>query len=380
MKVLFFTQSLGRTGSEMMLYNLIRNANRGEFRMAVAAAAEGELLSRLPPDVPRSVYNRADATGLLRRAGRRAARALSGRAEEWLAGFAREYEGYVWYINSLVQPYVLRQARRFGVECVVHSHEMEHMLWEMEEEDARNLVEYPRLVVACSDASADVLRQLGRRGALEVCRETVALQDVVSSAEGARAVRRRLNVDDGTFLWAMSGSIDPNKNPIAFMDAAREMARRGRDAHFMWLGGGGRGYRPYVEGRSELLGLGGRVSWVGARRDDYYDHLNAADGFVLTSLRDSFPLVMIEAAALGKPIVSFNSGGVREFVRPGMGVVIDSWNTSDLCDALAAVMNGETPFDPAVARARAAEFDVRPQASRWEEIMRAHFGPARGGA
>jgi L-malate glycosyltransferase len=374
MKVLFFTQSLGRTGSEMMLYNLIRNSNRGEFKMAVAAAAEGELLSRLPPDVPRSTYVHAETPGLLRRVGRRAARSLSGRAEEWLAGYAREYEGYVWYLNSFIQPHVLRQARKFGVECVVHSHEMEHMLWNVEEEDARNIVEYPRLVVACSEASADVLRRLGRAGALEICPEAVELKDVAASDEGARAVRERLGVGERTFVWAMSGSIDPNKNPLAFLGAARALADMGLDAHFMWVGGGGKGYRPYVEGRAEHLGLGGRLSWVGARAGDYYDHLNAADGFVLTSFRDSFPLTMIEAAALGKPIVSFDSGGVKEFVRPGMGAVIDSWNTSDLAGAMAALMRGETPFDPSVARARAAEFDAPAQARRWEEIMRDYFG------
>jgi L-malate glycosyltransferase len=381
MKVLFFTQNLARTGSEMVLYNIIRNADRGEFRLAVAAGDEGELMSRLPPDIPRSLYSLTDTPSLLRRAGRRAARALRGRAaDEWLANFARGYEGYIWYINSIVQPDVLRQARKFGVECVVHSHEMEHMLWHLQEEDVRSVVIYPRLIIACSNSSAQVLRHLGRNHGLEVCYESVEVKDVASSAGRARAVRAELGVSEQTFVWAMSGSVDPNKNPLAFLEVARELLAKRLDVHFVWIGGGGKGYRPFVEGAVERLGLGGSVSLVGARTDDYYDYLNAADALVLTSLRDSFPLVMIEAAALGKPIVSFNSGGVREFVRPGMGAVIDSWNAADLAAAMAEVMTGETPFDQRAARARAEEFDAPVQVRRWEGIMRAYFGPRRPGA
>lgn len=380
MKILFFTQNLARIGSEVVIYNLIRNADRGVIKMAVAAGTEGELLSQLPPDVPHSTYARAETPGLLRRAARRASRVLAGGAEEWLAGYARDYPGYVWYVNGIIQPYVLRQARKFGVECVVHSHEMEHMLWNVQEEDVRNLVEYPRLVIACSNSSADVLRQLGRADDLEVCYGSVEVSDVVSSAERARAVRRSLNVGENTFVWAMSGSIDPNKNPHAFLELARELLGRGLDVHFIWLGGGGRGYRPFVEGRTELLRLGERVSWVGARVEDYYDYLNAADAFVLTSFRDSFPLVLVEAAALGKPIVSFNSGGVKEFVRPGMGAVTDSWNPSDLAELMSGLMRGEVEFDPRVARARAEEFDAPAQARRWEEVMLAYFGDGRRSA
>ncbi len=94
---------------------------------------------------------------------------------------------------------------------------------------------------------------------------------------------------------------------------------------------------------------------------------------MLTSFNDSFPIVLIEAAYLGKPIVSFNSGGVREFVREGMGAVVDSWNNSDLIAAMAAVMRGEASFDPRAAKSRALEFDIAAQGERWERVVREYL-------
>jgi glycosyltransferase involved in cell wall biosynthesis len=49
----------------------------------------------------------------------------------------------------------------------------------------------------------------------------------------------------------------------------------------------------------------------------------AADVFLLTAREDAFPLVCVEAAALGRPLVSFDSGGTDELIRAAdCGVVV----------------------------------------------------------
>jgi L-malate glycosyltransferase len=104
----------------------------------------------------------------------------------------------------------------------------------------------------------------------------------------------------------------------------------------------------------------------------YYDYLNLADGFVLTSREDPFPLVMIEAAWLGKPIVAFNSGGVSEFVQPGMGTVVNSMWPADLAAAMTDVMTGQTPIHLETLKSRAAQFDVNTFTESWLKL----FAPA----
>ncbi|MDX6443617.1 MAG: hypothetical protein QOH71_691 [Blastocatellia bacterium] len=359
----------------MAIYNLISNANRQEISTAVAVGMDGALLKQLPEGVPWTNYNAvkcprrsARLKGVLRRiVGKRQ------RRDEWLSEFTREYDDYIWYLNTVCQPHVLRQARKFGVPCVVHSHELEQMFVNLTEDEVFDLVNYPKLIIACSEAARSVMNMLGRKENLEVLYEAIDLKKIVTSPEASEAVREKLNISKSTFVWAMSGTLDPNKNPIQFIELAREMAERKLNAHFIWIGAGGTGYPLFVEGvfrsQTELENL----SWVGARTDDYYDYLNAADGFVLTSYRDSFPLTMLEAAALGKPIVSFDSGGVTEFVKPGMGVVIGSWDPADLTQAMIKVMTGEIPCDPNTSRTQAEKFDASIQARRWQEVMKSYF-------
>ncbi|HUP50652.1 MAG TPA: glycosyltransferase [Thermoanaerobaculia bacterium] len=55
----------------------------------------------------------------------------------------------------------------------------------------------------------------------------------------------------------------------------------------------------------------GAVVWTGFRRD-VGRRLSAADLFVLPTLRDAFPTVVLEAMAAGKPVVATAVGGIPE--------------------------------------------------------------------
>jgi glycosyltransferase involved in cell wall biosynthesis len=239
------------------------------------------------------------------------------------------------------------------------------------------MVDYPALVVAGSAAARDVFQMLGRKTDIEVCYENIDRRTVKWNEGRPHEIRRGLNVGENTFVWAMSGTLDPNKNPVRFVEIAADMLRQGLDAHFIWLGAGFSGYGRYAREKAEALGVGDKVTWLGERAgDDYYDHLKAADGLVLTSFKESFSIVSVEAAYLGKPVVSFDCGGIREIVGPEMGVIVESWNNSDIIAAMVGVMRGEVGFDPAVARDRVKEFDIEVQGPRWERVVSEHLARA----
>ena len=66
----------------------------------------------------------------------------------------------------------------------------------------------------------------------------------------------------------------------------------------------------------KVLRLEDNVTLLG-ERTDASDILAAADLFVLPSLWEGLPYVLVEAAALGKPIVATDIDGVREVIRSG---------------------------------------------------------------
>ena len=366
----------------MVLFNILCHADRQKLTMALAHRGSAPMADRLPPDVEVFDYLAQGNYyfGLARRAYHRL-RVKQDRAPDnlRLKRIHEQFKPDLWYINAITQPEVLRQARKYGIPCVLHSHELEPMFHYVSVEDLGTLIEYPRLIIACSEAVEQVYRRLGRRGAIEVCYGMIDVSRVKADEARTRALRQELGVSDGAFVWLMSGTLTPNKNPVLFVEILNELLQKGHNTHFIWLGGGESGYSQYAKAKAVDLGVAERIAWMGVRDEDYYDYFNAADGFVLTSKRDSFPLVLIEAAALGKPIVSLDSGGVREFVLSKMGkVVSDSHGGESLVEAMERVMMNDMVFDPSVSRERAREFDVSVRARTWERIMSSHFPTNNG--
>jgi len=125
---------------------------------------------------------------------------------------------------------------------------------------------------------------------------------------------------------------------------------------------------------SEHLGIRNRITWAGLlRNNDYYEYLNLTDAFVLTSSRESFSIVSLEALYLKKPIVSFDCGGIKEIVNDKLGYILNSWNTNEMVEVMIKVMDDHSWFDPDLARKTAETYAIENQIKEWEKIMLSYF-------
>lgn len=83
----------------------------------------------------------------------------------------------------------------------------------------------------------------------------------------------------------------------------------------LWIIGGGPERRRF-ESLAQRLGLGEKVVFLGPQANPY-PYIKKATVFVLTSLNEGFPNALLEAMAMGKPIVSTDcSSGPREILAP----------------------------------------------------------------
>ena len=74
--------------------------------------------------------------------------------------------------------------------------------------------------------------------------------------------------------------------------------------------------RPALERRARELGLGGRVRFLGAQsRERVLELFRAADALVLSSAWENFPHTVVEALAVGTPVLATTAGGVGEVVE-----------------------------------------------------------------
>lgn len=93
--------------------------------------------------------------------------------------------------------------------------------------------------------------------------------------------------------------------------------------------------RPRLESLAADLGVAERIRFLGALdRDQVADAMACADAFVLASRYETFGVVVIEALALGKPVIATRCGGPDSIVREEDGLLVPS----DDIDALAVAL------------------------------------------
>jgi glycosyltransferase involved in cell wall biosynthesis len=83
---------------------------------------------------------------------------------------------------------------------------------------------------------------------------------------------------------------------------------------------------------ASTLGAGERIRWSGhiAERATYLDHLAAADAFVFPSPAEGFPKVLLDAFAVGLPVLATPVGAVAELVEADLVEPILTPTTDDV--------------------------------------------------
>ncbi len=128
------------------------------------------------------------------------------------------------------------------------------------------------------------------------------------------------------------------------IDAAAELSRRGRPATLVLIGDGPE--RPRLEAQAKALHVDAR--FVG-RITAPERFLARADVVVLPSLSEGLSNAVMEAMAMGRPVVATAVGGTPELLD-GRGVLVPASNPTALADGIARVLN-----DPDLAASLGAE-------------------------
>ena len=135
---------------------------------------------------------------------------------------------------------------------------------------------------------------------------TVVIHNGVVLPRTAAAERR-----SGPYRLVTVGRLQAPKDPITLVRALAEVGRPGEAL----IAGDGPD-RPAVESEVRRLGLESVVRLAG-ELDDVGELLVAADLFVLSSRSEGLPLSILEAMAVGLPVVASSVGGVPELIVDG---------------------------------------------------------------
>ena len=121
---------------------------------------------------------------------------------------------------------------------------------------------------------------------------------------------------------------------------------------------------------AERLGVGSRVTWLGALgREAVRDEMRACDAFVLASRHESFGVVFAEAIACGKPVLGTRCGGPEDIVDETNGELVPVGDVPALAAALERFARRERTHDAAAIRSGfEARFSAVAVARRFGEL------------
>ncbi len=135
-------------------------------------------------------------------------------------------------------------------------------------------------------------------------------------------VRAALGLAPHHRVVAMAARLEARKGHVYLFQAVQRVLPRHPDLRVLILGDGD--LRPQLEWQVRSLGLSDVVRFLG-HRTDLARVLAACDISVLTSLWEGLPRVLVQSAAAGRPILTFDVEGAWEIVRDGRnGFIVPS--------------------------------------------------------
>jgi colanic acid/amylovoran biosynthesis glycosyltransferase len=134
------------------------------------------------------------------------------------------------------------------------------------------------------------------------------------------------------------GRLCVEKGQDTLVQAVAEVVKRGVPIHLELVGDGP--LRPRIEMLIQQHGLQQHVSLAGwASSATVFEKFRQARAMVLPSTSEGLPVVIMEALALGRPVVSTYIAGIPELVRDGQeGFLIPAGDTPTLVQALVRVL------------------------------------------
>lgn len=142
--------------------------------------------------------------------------------------------------------------------------------------------------------------------------------------------------DPPTILFV--GGLDERKNPLGFIEACGDLISR-HGWRFKLCGTGAKG-SPYLTVLETLAAKHTWIELVGWKsREELLSEMERASLLVLPTLEDNCPMVVLEAMAVGLPVIASKVGGVPDLISDGRtGMLFNPLDPNSMRSATARMM------------------------------------------
>ncbi len=231
------------------------------------------------------------------------------------------------YANTFSVGFILKFINPKGIRVITHVHEMVYTIRSFGDENNDAIKKYTHEYIAVSEAVKN-----GLVNTFDI--EDVKINTVYGflpkvalkfNKELSSQLRKLLNIPNEAFIIGGSGNASWGKGTDLFVQLAFKLIKKNPNFYFVWVGantGWLEEFYNQLHYDMDKLEISNKLIFTGSVTNPY-DYYNIFDAFALTSREDSFPLVCLENAAFGNPILCFDkAGGIKEFIYDNNGIVV----------------------------------------------------------
>ena len=192
--------------------------------------------------------------------------------------------------------------------------------------------------------------------------------DKYNKSDGVQK-RKEIEIDQHTFLVGVVARLSEQKGHTYLIDAVSEIIREFPKTKFLFIGDGP--LRSQLEDKVSSLQLKSVINFLGSR-SDVPELLNAIDLFVLPSLYEGLPNVVLEAMACHKAIVASAVDGTPEaIIHNESGLLVPPKNPNALAKSIMKIISSndlKSRLEIGARKRAEEEFSIKDQVKKFENL------------
>jgi len=160
-----------------------------------------------------------------------------------------------------------------------------------------------------------------------------------SERSGLNLMRKELNLKENSKMIGIVARLEPVKDHLTLLNAFKIVTEKIPGSILLIVGDGSQ--RIILKQKVAELKLNQNILFLGSR-GDIPNILSALDVFVLSSENEGLSLSLLEAMAMGKPVVATNAGGNPEIVTDGItGMLVPQKNPQKMAEAIVKILKNQ---------------------------------------
>jgi glycosyltransferase involved in cell wall biosynthesis len=320
-KILFITNDGSRTGAPILLFNFIKwlvNNKSEDFEIILLAVNDGPLINEFKKLVPVKLYNIKSKTKL-----KYLNMVLDKRHKRKVIRDLNSIKWNLIFSNTIVNGKQIELLKKASIPILSYIHELEFSICDYKK---RGMVEG---TLKHSDyficGSHMVKNNLIYKHDIESSKTSVVnsfaeLKFNSKNVKIAEELKIELSIPSDALVVGMMGKLNWRKGADFFVKTASKLASN--NIFFLWIGANNQNNLAMINYDLQQSDKEIKLKFL-PPTPEFSKYYNLIDLFFLSSREDPYPMVFIEAASFGIPIICFeNAGGAQEFIDEKVGCVI----------------------------------------------------------